>query len=85
MSDEDFSTRKVAADEMDRLRDLLEKVEKVPAVEITITADLYARVDSVMDLCDVTAGSDEARFIQAVNQIFEAGLREYEARQAMEE
>lgn len=85
MSDDDFSTRKVAADEMDRLRDLLEKVEKIPSVEITITTDLYARVDAVLDLCDISAGNDEARFVQAVNQIFEAGLREYEARQAMDE
>lgn len=85
MSDDDFSTRKVGHDEMTRLRELLAKVEALPSVSIAITADLYARVDAVLPLCDLAGGSEEARFIQAVNQIFEAGLREYEARLAMDE
>ncbi len=83
MSDDNFSTRKIAPGEMDLLRALLEKVEKVPSVNITITTDLYLRVDSVMSLCDVN-GNEVERFVQAVNQVFEAGLREYEARLALD-
>lgn len=83
--DDTFSTRKVGSEEMDRLRDLLDKVEKVPEVTIIISADLYARVDAVKGLCSLDdVDGEEAEFVEAVNQIFEAGLREYEARQAME-
>lgn len=80
MSEDDFSTRRIGAAEMSKLQDILAKVEAVPSVPITITVDLYRRVAAVMPLCELDAGSEEARFIQAVHEIFEAGLRDYEVR-----
>ena len=88
MSDDDddmFSTRRVAKNEMDRLHEVLAKMERVPEVVITVTPDLYMRVDSVRRLCELPSGPEEEQFAEAVRQILEAGLREYEARVAMEE
>ena len=80
MSEDDFRTRKVEASEMDRLRELLDKVERVPEIRITMTPDLYARISAVEALCDLDAGSEDARILQAAEQIFETGLRDYEIR-----
>lgn len=80
MSDDNFSTRKVSASEMDQLKVLLDKVESLRDVRIDVTADVYARVEAVMSLCAVDSGSEETRFIAAVNEIFLAGLAGYEAR-----
>lgn len=84
MSKDDLhSTRKVGSSEMERLKELLAKVERIPEVVIPITTDLFVRVDGVLSLCELPDGSDEEQFQAAVRQIFEAGLREYEARVAM--
>ena len=70
---------------MERLHEVMAKLERVPKVVITITPDLYLRVDGVLKLCQLPDVSEDEQFAVAVRQIFEAGLREYEARVAMEE
>lgn len=67
------STRRVTADEMDQLKELLD--ENTTELTIEVSADVLARIDTLLSKMGVEDGSSgELQFAMGLRQVFMAGL-----------
>ena len=78
-SDRDMSTRRVSADEMSQLQDMLAKARETQEVSLDITPELQVRVANQMSKLDLGESPEEMHLSIAVRQIFLAGLEHLES------